>query len=160
MLIKKKISSGFNLICNLFKKINTETFKSGVARRSWLIWCSLNINKKNISEILQVRVKMTFIVMRRPETGGRLTFLNMTKGSSILERTLRVMLGGRPSVKAYLSVMTRLLSPLHSPTFSSFSDFNFNKSSLKSTLRPSLNLEVNIKVGSSLLVSKLPNWSC
>ena len=158
MLIKKKISSGFNLICNLFKKINTETFKSGVARRSWLIWCSLNINKKNISDIYSVQSYND--VYRDEKPRNRLTFLNMTKGSSILERTLRVMLGGRPSVKAYLSVMTRLLSPLHSPTFSSFSDFNFNKSSLKSTLRPSLNLEVNIKVGSSLLVSKLPNWSC
>ena len=39
----------------MFKKINTETFKSGVARRSWLIWCSLNINKKNISDIYSVQ---------------------------------------------------------------------------------------------------------
>ena len=71
----------------------------------------------------------------------QLTFLNITKGSSIRERTLRVILGGRPSVKAYLSVITRPFRPLHSPTFCSFSDFNFNKSSLKSTLRPSLNLK-------------------
>ena len=46
----------------------------------------------------------------------KLTFLNITKGSSILDKTLRVIFGGLPSVKAYLSVMIRPLFAVHSPT--------------------------------------------
>jgi hypothetical protein len=49
------------------------------------------------------------------------TFLNITKGSSILESTFNVMLGGRPSVKAYLSVITKLPPGVHSPTLSTIS---------------------------------------
>ena len=40
----------------------------------------------------------------------------MTKGSSILDRTFSVMLGGLPSVKAYLSMMLRPPADVHSPT--------------------------------------------
>ena len=50
------------------------------------------------------------------DTNMLLTFLNMTKGSSILDRTFSVMLGGRPSVKAYLSMMLRPPADVHSPT--------------------------------------------
>ena len=49
------------------------------------------------------------------------TFLNITKGSSILDRTFNVMFGGRPSVKAYLSVITKLPPGVHSPTLSTIS---------------------------------------
>ena len=45
------------------------------------------------------------------------TFRNMTKGSSILDKTFSVIFGGRPSVKAYLSVIVKLPAGVHSPTF-------------------------------------------
>ena len=44
------------------------------------------------------------------------TFLYITKGSSILDSTFNVMFGGRPSVKAYLSVIRSLPPGVHSPT--------------------------------------------
>ena len=42
MIIKEIFA--LNLIRNLFQKVNTETFKSGVASRGWLIWCGLKNN--------------------------------------------------------------------------------------------------------------------